>query len=121
MDPKTTPSDDKQPRDMAYWAQPITTMKVGSMPTGALNLNVEGRQAMSPPQSLTKGSKTDVRTNDTGRAGEYKSHLNVVSAQVIAAQLILATIAQRYQLRLVPGIRSSLSCWCRCALNIAYV
>jgi hypothetical protein len=55
------------------------------------------------PQSLTKGSKTDVRTNDTGRAGEYKSHLNVVSTQVTAAQLILATIAQRYQLRLVPG------------------
>jgi hypothetical protein len=52
MDPKTTPSDDKQPRDMAYWAQPITTMKVGSMPTGALNLNVEGRQAMSPLQGF---------------------------------------------------------------------
>ena len=52
MEPKTTPSDDKQPRDMAYWAQPITTMKVGSMPTGALNLNVEGRQAMSPLQGF---------------------------------------------------------------------
>ena len=52
MDPIDTPSDVKQPRDMAYWAQPITTMKVGSMPTGALNLNVEGRQAMSPLQGF---------------------------------------------------------------------
>lgn len=47
-----TPSDDKQPRDMAYWAQPVSTMKVGRMPTGALNLNVEGRQTMSPLQGF---------------------------------------------------------------------
>ena len=47
-----TPSNDKHPRDEAYWAQPVSTMKVGSMPTGALNLNVEGRQAMSPLQGF---------------------------------------------------------------------
>jgi hypothetical protein len=43
---------DRQSRDAEYWAQPISTMKVGSMPTGALNLNVEGRQAMSPMQGF---------------------------------------------------------------------
>jgi len=48
----STPPMDKQSRDAAYWAQPVSTMKVGSMPTRALNLNVDGRQAMSPLQGF---------------------------------------------------------------------
>ena len=48
----TTPTMDKQSRDAAYWAQPVSTMTVGSMPSGALNLNVDGRQAMSPLQGF---------------------------------------------------------------------
>ena len=48
----STPSMDKQSRDAIYWAQPTSTMKVGSMPSGALNLNVDGRQAMSPLQGF---------------------------------------------------------------------
>jgi len=48
----STPSMDNQSRDAAYWAQPVSTMKVGRMPTGALNLNVEGRQTMSPLQGF---------------------------------------------------------------------
>ena len=48
----STSSMDKQSRDAAYWAQPVSTMKVGSMPTRALNLNVDGRQAMSPLQGF---------------------------------------------------------------------
>ena len=48
----STPPMDKQSRDAAYWAQPVSTMKVGRMPTGALNLNVEGRQTMSPLQGF---------------------------------------------------------------------
>jgi hypothetical protein len=51
MDPKTTPSDDKQPRDTAYWSQ-TSTLKVGKVPTGALNLNVEGRQLLGPLQGF---------------------------------------------------------------------
>jgi hypothetical protein len=47
-----TPPDNEQPRDMAYWAQPVSTMKVGRMPTSALNLHVEGRQTMSPLQGF---------------------------------------------------------------------
>ena len=47
-----TPSDDGQPRDTAYWAQQASTMKVGRTPTGALNLNVEGRQPVSPLQGF---------------------------------------------------------------------
>jgi hypothetical protein len=52
MTNSSTPSMDKQSRDAAYWAQPVSTMKVGSMPTRALNLNVDGRQAMSPLQGF---------------------------------------------------------------------
>ena len=52
MNPITTPSDDKQPRaHTAYWAQ-TSTLKVGKMPTGALNLNVEGRQLLGPLQGF---------------------------------------------------------------------
>ena len=47
----TTPSNDKQPRDEAYWAQ-TSTLKVSKVPTGALNLNVEGRQLLGPLQGF---------------------------------------------------------------------
>ncbi len=46
-----TQSDDKQPRDSAYWAH-TSTLKVSKVPTGALNLNVEGRQLLSPLQGF---------------------------------------------------------------------
>ncbi len=48
----STISPVKQSRDATYWAPPTSTMKVGRMPTGALNLNVEGRQTMSPLQGF---------------------------------------------------------------------
>lgn len=40
------------PRDAAYWAQQASTFKVTRVPTGALNLNVDGRQALSPLQGF---------------------------------------------------------------------
>jgi hypothetical protein len=52
MTPQSTPSYEKQPRDAAYWAQYAATLKVARAPTGALNLNVEGRRAMSPLQGF---------------------------------------------------------------------
>ncbi len=52
MNPQSTPSYEKQPRDAAYWAQYAATLKVARAPTGALNLNVEGRRAMSPLQGF---------------------------------------------------------------------
>jgi len=48
----STPSGERQPRDAASWAQQATTMKVSRVPTGALNLNVEGRQPLSPLQGF---------------------------------------------------------------------
>ncbi len=47
----TTPSSDKHSRDEAYWAQ-TSTLKVSKVPTGALNLNVEGRQLLGPLQGF---------------------------------------------------------------------
>ncbi len=37
-----------QPRDVAFWAQRVTTLKVGEVPPGAVNLNVEGRRVVNP-------------------------------------------------------------------------
>jgi hypothetical protein len=48
MNPIPTPSGNKKPRDEAYWAQPVSILRVGRTPTGVLNLNVGGRQPMSP-------------------------------------------------------------------------
>jgi hypothetical protein len=42
----------KQPRDAAYWAIQASTFKITHVPSGALNLNVEGRQALSPLQGF---------------------------------------------------------------------
>lgn len=48
-----TPADGQQPRDAAGWARQITrTLRIERAPTGALNLNVEGRQIASPLQGF---------------------------------------------------------------------
>src|SRR6266702_2096616 len=41
-----------QPCDAAYWTQRISTLKVPRTPTGALNLNVDGRHVLSPLQGF---------------------------------------------------------------------
>jgi hypothetical protein len=43
--------DDKEPRDSTFWAH-TSTLRVSNVPTGALNLNVEGRQLLSPLQGF---------------------------------------------------------------------
>jgi hypothetical protein len=40
------------PRNAASWAQPVERMKVGELPAGAMNLNVEGRRPTSPLQGF---------------------------------------------------------------------
>ncbi len=55
MTTSSTPSNEDQaaqPRDAAYWAKQGSTFKVSRVPTGALNLNVEGRAALSPLQGF---------------------------------------------------------------------
>lgn len=48
----TTSSGTEQPRDAAYWAHDISTLKVAAMPAGAVNLNVEGRRVVGPLQGF---------------------------------------------------------------------
>ena len=40
------------PRDATYWAQMITRLKVGEVPPGAVNLNVEGHRVANPLQGF---------------------------------------------------------------------
>ena len=47
-----SPGNDKQPLDRENWAQRISTLKLSRVPTGALNLNVEGRGAVGPLQGF---------------------------------------------------------------------
>lgn len=50
--PSTNSSNNEQPRDATYWAQQTSVFKVSHVPTGALDLNVEGRQGLSPLQGF---------------------------------------------------------------------
>jgi hypothetical protein len=55
MSTSSNSPDEKQtviPRDAAYWAKQTKTFKVSNAPIGALNLNVEGRRALSPLQGF---------------------------------------------------------------------
>src|SRR5262245_19404227 len=41
-----------QPRDAAYWASPVQRLTVSEVPTGAVNLNVQGRRVTGPIQGF---------------------------------------------------------------------
>lgn len=47
-------TSDKTPqaRDTAYWAKPVEKLKVSDVPSGAVNLNVDGKQVVSPLQGF---------------------------------------------------------------------
>jgi hypothetical protein len=48
----TTPTGSEEPQDAAYWAQLTSVLRVSRTPTGALNLNVEGRRVVGPLQGF---------------------------------------------------------------------
>jgi hypothetical protein len=50
MTTPSTPEDNSkgQPREASFWAQRVTTLKVGEVPPGAVNLNVDGRRVVNP-------------------------------------------------------------------------
>ena len=52
MTTPSTPSEGGQSRDAASWAQQASKVKVPRAPTGALNLNVEGRRVIGPLQGF---------------------------------------------------------------------
>jgi hypothetical protein len=43
---------DGEPRDAAYWADPVSKLKVADVPSGAVSLNVEGRSVVGPLQGF---------------------------------------------------------------------
>lgn len=52
-----------RPRDAAYWASAVSRLKVGEIPNGALNLNVEGRRLIGPMQGFGKLWQKTYRIN----------------------------------------------------------
>lgn len=48
----SNPPSENEPRDAAYWAQPVSKLKVSDVPAGAINLNVDGRQVVGPLQGF---------------------------------------------------------------------
>jgi hypothetical protein len=65
-----------EPRDAAYWAKDVTTLKVGSVPAEAINLNVTGRRVVGPVQGFGKMWQKTMRV---GLGGDQ-----VTPAEVIA-------------------------------------
>ncbi len=48
----TNGQPDEQPRDAAYWSRQVTGLTLSHVPTGALNLNVEGKLVNGPLQGF---------------------------------------------------------------------
>ncbi len=47
-------TDEGQPRNAAYWAQKVEKLEVSKVPTGAANVNVQGRREVGPLQGFGK-------------------------------------------------------------------
>lgn len=78
--PSITPSEGK-PRDADNWAPKVSSLKLGPVPSGAINLNVHGKQAVSPLQGFgPMWQKTyrvqlkDVKVLPTGVIKVWKEH-----------------------------------------------
>ncbi|HZT96457.1 MAG TPA: hypothetical protein VFB34_06435 [Chloroflexota bacterium] len=52
MTDSTTKETQKTPRDAAYWATQTDAARLSAIPSGARNLNVEGKQAVGPLQGF---------------------------------------------------------------------
>jgi hypothetical protein len=52
MTTPSNPEDQTRPRDEANWAQQVSALRVSETPSGAVNLNVDGRQVVGPLQGF---------------------------------------------------------------------
>ncbi len=57
---------EKRPRDAAYWAQRVETLKVSDVPEGVANINVEGRRVVGPLQGFGKMWQKTYKVRLTG-------------------------------------------------------
>ena len=62
-----------QPRDASYWSQQISALKVSNVPSGALNLNVEGKRVVGPLQGFGKMWQKTYRVRLQGAAIDPKA------------------------------------------------
>ena len=53
--------DNTEPRDALYWAQQTSSLQVSTVPTGAVNLNINGRQVVGPLQGFGQLSQKTYR------------------------------------------------------------
>jgi hypothetical protein len=79
----TTPEDQDDragtpaSRDAAFWARDVSTLRMGAVPDGAVNLNVTGRRLVGPIQGFGRMWQKTYRVELTGA--------EVTPAEVIAA------------------------------------
>jgi len=57
---------DLTPRDAAYWAKHVTTLRLGEVPAEAINLNVTGRRLVGPLQGFGRLWQKTYRAELTG-------------------------------------------------------
>ena len=53
--------DNTEPRDALYCAQRTSSLQVSTVPTGAVNLNINGRQVVGPLQGFGQLSQKTYR------------------------------------------------------------
>lgn len=64
------PPEKKEPRDAAYWAQPVGKLEVSDVPAGATNLNVHGRREVGALQGFGRMWRKTYRVPLAGLAPE---------------------------------------------------
>ena len=61
----TTPEEEKN-RDADFWAQRVSSLKLGPVPSGAINLNVQGKRPVGPLQGFGSMWQKTYRVRLTG-------------------------------------------------------
>jgi hypothetical protein len=72
-----TAPEQARPRDAAYWAKAVSTLQLGEVPPGAINLNVSGKQLVGPIQGF-------------GRMWQRTYRVELKGAEVTPAEVISA-------------------------------
>jgi hypothetical protein len=61
-------SDQSTSRDAAYWAKAVSTLQLGNVPPGAINLNVSGKRLVGPMQGFGRMWQRTYRVELRGAA-----------------------------------------------------
>ncbi len=66
MTSPSVPPDESKPRDADNWARKVSSLKLGEVPSGAINLNVSGKQPVGPLQGFGRMWQKTYRVRLTG-------------------------------------------------------